>query len=356
MKKMYLNGIGCISAQNTSDPLSWGAFVEDPTAVILPVIQPVYSDYIKPAAIRRMAKGVKNGSVAAAIALHQAGSGMPDAIITGTGMGCMEDSDKFLESIIDNKEEFLTPTSFIQSTHNVVGGQIALGLQCNAYNFTYVNGAVSFESALLDAKLTFDEDQASCILLGGVDKLSAHTAAVFKAAGYIKAVSELPISVANLVTTGLVYGEGATFFVAEDRITPTTYAQVMAVQLWNRIETADVSRKAIAFLTSNSLTPSDVDAVILGINGDAATDMYYQTMRERPFENIPLVYYKHLCGEYNTASAFGLYIGANIVKHQNIPAGIQLNTAQKSTFRYVLLYNQFKGTDHSFILIANALL
>ena len=51
---------------------------------------------------------------------------MPDAIITGTGLGCLEDTEKFLTAMVTNKEEFLTPTSFIQSTHNTVSAQIAL--------------------------------------------------------------------------------------------------------------------------------------------------------------------------------------------------------------------------------------
>lgn len=64
--------------------------------------------------------------MASALAMKDANVESVDAIITGTGLGCIEDSEKFLKSILDNKEEFLTPTSFIQSTHNTVGAQIAL--------------------------------------------------------------------------------------------------------------------------------------------------------------------------------------------------------------------------------------
>ena len=58
-------------------------------------------------------------------------------------------------------KNILTPTSFIQSTHNTVGGQIALGLECKGYNFTYVHASISFESALLDAQLQLAMDEAS---------------------------------------------------------------------------------------------------------------------------------------------------------------------------------------------------
>src|SRR6187402_3449489 len=157
MKKTYINGLGCISTQKTFDSVFLEEAVLNENDTILSLKTPVYKDFISPAAIRRMAKGVKNSIVASTLALREAQLETVDAIITGTGMGCIEDSDKFLKSILDNDEQFLTPTSFIQSTHNTVGGQIALGLQCKGYNLTYVHGSVSFESALYDAKMMIEE-------------------------------------------------------------------------------------------------------------------------------------------------------------------------------------------------------
>ena len=165
MRKTYINGLGSISAQETFDSVFLEKAEINEIDNVLSLKTPIYKDFISPVAIRRMARGVKNGIVASAMAMKEANVSSVDAIITGTGMGCIEDSDKFLKAIIDNKEAFLTPTSFIQSTHNTVGAQIALGLQCKAYNFTYVNGAVSFESALLDAKMKIEEllEKGSCI-------------------------------------------------------------------------------------------------------------------------------------------------------------------------------------------------
>jgi hypothetical protein len=62
--------------------------------------------------IRRMSKTVKMSSVASQYALKEAGIENPDAIITGTGMGCSQDSEKFLKNVMDNHEEFLTPTFY----------------------------------------------------------------------------------------------------------------------------------------------------------------------------------------------------------------------------------------------------
>ncbi|MEP7094866.1 MAG: 3-oxoacyl-ACP synthase, partial [Flavobacterium sp.] len=121
MKKTYINGVSCISTQKTFDTVFLEDAVYNQNDNILSVVSPVYKDFISPAAARRMAKGVKNGIVASALAMKDAQAENVDAIITGTGLGCIEDSEKFLKNILDNNEEFLTPTAFIQSTHNTVG-------------------------------------------------------------------------------------------------------------------------------------------------------------------------------------------------------------------------------------------
>ncbi|RZJ35237.1 MAG: 3-oxoacyl-ACP synthase [Flavobacterium sp.] len=348
MKKAYINGIGCISAQNPE------GFLEDPivhtSEDILPLKFPAYKEFIPPAAIRRMAKGVKNGIVGSALAMKEAGIDKLDAIITGTGLGCIEDSESFLKGILDNNEQFLTPTSFIQSTHNTVGAQIALGLKCNAYNFTYVNGSVSFESALLDAKMQIDSGEASNILVGGIDEMADFTLGLYKLAGFLK-TGDGPHKLLDSDTTGAVYGEGATFFVIQSEKTKSTYAAVADITITNKLDAAEVPLRAIEFVKSNGLSIDEIDAVVLGFNGERDYDHYYRALTDGVFADSPQVYYKHLSGEYNTASAFGLWAGAKIIRMQNIPDVISVNRIKRSRYRKVLLYNQYRGTDHSFTLI-----
>ena len=352
MKKTYINGTGCISAQKTFDTLFLEEAHWNQNENVLPIQVPVYKDYIAPAAIRRMAKGVKNGIVASALALKEAHLETPGAIITGTGMGCIEDSDKFLKALIDNNEEFLTPTSFIQSTHNTVGSQIALGLQCKAYNFTYVNAAVSFESALLDAKMQLENDEVSSVLLGGIDEMSDYTAALFKLAGFIKKDTESPYTLLDAQTNGAVYGEGATFFVLENNPSPSTYAEVLDVSFHNKLQPEAVETEALQFLKNNNLQPADIDVLILGYNGDAQTDVFYKKL-SKSFPETQQLYYKHLSGEYNTASAFGLWTAAKVLKLQQIPDILKVNSQPGIHYKKILLYNQYKGIDHSFTLISN---
>jgi hypothetical protein len=353
MSKIYINGLGCISTQKTFDTLFLEEAVVNEVDTVLPIQQPVYKDFISPSAIRRMAKGVKNGIVASTLALREANLETVDAIITGTGMGCIEDSEKFLKAIINNNEEFLTPTSFIQSTHNTVGGQIALGLQCKAYNLTYVNGSVSFESALFDAKMMMEENKASSILVGGIDETSDYTMSLFKLAGFIKNENQNAQSFSDSTTKGAVLGEGAIFFVVEKEKKETTIASVLDVEILNKLDIDTVENKVISFLASNNLKLTDIDAVVLGYNGDVDSDFYYKSLSKITFANTPQVYYKHLSGEYDTASAFGLWVGTKIIQTQNIPEIVKLNTIEKDTYKTILLYNQRNGTDYSFTLISS---
>lgn len=343
--------MGCVSAQDTYETSFLESVAINTTENIIYAIQPSYKEMIPPAAARRMAKGVKMGLAASTKALKEANVAIPDAIITGTGMGCIEDSEKFLKALIDNNEEYLTPTNFIQSTHNTVGAQIALGLGCKGYNFTYVNGAISFESALLDAKLQLENEEENSILVGAADETSSHTMEMFKLINIIKKESDQPYSVLNSNSSGVVFSEGATFITLENVQKDSSYAVLEALQIINELNIDETKSFINDFLNKNNLKFEDIDAVVFGNNGDINFDTYYSEASS-VFNETPQIYYKHLSGEYNTASAFGFWVAASIVKNQVIPSSVKMNAIEKSNFSKVLLYNQFQGKDHSLVLLS----
>lgn len=351
MKKVYINSLAAISSQKTYDNHEFLDEIKLYTENILPVIHPVYKDYITPAAARRMAKGVKMGVIASKMALAEAGLETVDAIITGTGMGCLVDSEKFVSGLIDDNEKYLTPTSFIQSTHNTVAGQIALGLECKAYNFTYVHSAISFESALLDAKMQLENDEAKNILIGGGDELADHTTALHKIIKHIKSETISNVEVLKSETQGAVFGEGASFFVVSNIKTENSYAEVVDVETYNTLSEERVADKISEFLSDNNLITSDIDLVVLGSNGDLKFDEYYINLRQNDFASTAQVYYKHLSGEYCTSSAFGLWMASKILKTQSIPEITRLNEINATKLENILLYNQYRGENHSLILL-----
>ena len=348
-KSTYINGIGAVTAQGIwrtnfytdSQPLQQAVNAAQ---------QPSYKELISPAMARRMSRGIKMGIHAAQQALDEAQIAIPDAIITGTGLGCSEDSEKFLRNILDNDEEFLTPTAFIQSTHNTVAAQIALRLECKGYNFTYVNRSVSFESALLDALMQIQDANAGDILIGGVDEVSDHTSRLLQLVGHIKP-SDVHETIRDSKSPGANYAESATFFTVSQHKTTQSYCEILDVNIQNRLSQVDLSTFVNKFLASNGLKNSDIDTLVLGYNGDADSDGWYNIL-ESLFASIPSVYYKHLIGECDTSSAFALATAARMIKDQKIPDIIQWNQATlDAPLRTVLLYNQFCGEDHSLVLI-----
>ena len=350
MGKYYINGIGCVSAQETSDTEKGFQDFEELKESIVSLQKPDYKKHIQPSMIRRMSIGVKMGVVASSIALQEAEIEIPEAIITGSGMGCLRDSEKFLKNIVDNDEQFLTPTAFIQSTHNTVGAQIALGLGCKNYNVTYVHDATSFETSLIDAMMMMDEGEQN-ILVGGVDEIGPYTADLHNLIGHVKSEESLEKGILNSNSKGAVYSEGAQFFVLEDNKNAQSYAQLVDVATYNVLSENEVSEKIKDFLKDNNLTVSEIDLVVLGKNGDVDYDTYYSTLQNGIFKNTSQIYYKHFSGEYNTVSAFGMWTACKLLKEQKIPKNLHLNSIKTISIKNVLLYNQYRGKNHSFVLL-----
>jgi len=351
MKRVYINSIASISPQKTFENSLFLNEITDYNASVIFAQDPDYKQYIPPAAARRMAKGIKMGVVASKIAMDEAGIETVDAIITGTGMGCMIDSEKFVSAIIDNKEQYLTPTSFIQSTHNTVAGQIALGIECKAYNFTYVHSAISFESALLDAKMQLENNEAEHILVGGVEELGEHTTKVHRLINHVKPESVTISEVLKSKIEGAVFSEGANFFVVSNEKKESCYAELVAVETFNTLKREKVSETIEGFLDENNLKASDIDVVVFGNNGDVDFDGYYNQLSEGIFGKTQQVFYKHLVGENNTVSAFGVWLASKILKTQSIPEIVKINKVTSPQIKTILCYNQYRGQNHSLVLL-----
>src|SRR5690606_14557075 len=131
----YLSAASTISHQPTFR--NEGVFASLPVLDLLSTIQnPDYKEFVEAGMLRRMSKILRMSVACAKDSLLQAGVGQPDAIIVGTGLGCLLDTEKFLNNVL-TVEGLLPPTSFIQSTHNTLAGQISLSLGNHAYNMTH---------------------------------------------------------------------------------------------------------------------------------------------------------------------------------------------------------------------------
>lgn len=350
--KIFIRAASCISPQSTFDQQ---LFLNNPVEYnsnMLGVIEPDYKNILDAKLLRRMSKIVRIGAATASACLKESGETNVDAIITGTAYGCMEDSENFLKSIILQNEEALSPTAFIQSTHNTVGAQIALMLKCHEYNNTFVHRGFSFEHALIDAMLLLNETHAQKILAGSADEITQLTFQVLQRFGFYKqsAISNLELYSSD--SKGSIAGQGTAFFLLTNIAAEDNYAIIDGTEtIYKPDDVNEIKKRINNFLATHAISTDEIDLVITGKNGDAKSDHLYDQLNENFFKNVSVINYKHLCGEYPTSTSFATWLAANILKEQKLPACFNTTSSQKK-FKRILIYNNYQSSYHSLILLS----
>jgi 3-oxoacyl-[acyl-carrier-protein] synthase II len=348
-KKAYIIGSGCISPQNTADANWYFETIAKPDGDHFKAIEPSYKEFINPNMLRRMGRAIKMGSTAANIALKESGLENVDGIMSGTGLGCFEDSEKFLLALLRNDEQFLTPTSFIQSTHNTVGSQIALGMKCHNYNFTYVHRGFSFECSVMDALLSLEEGKHSA-LVGGIEEHTPIFVDLNAHAG--KLTTDASQKYFESTHTGIQMGEGATFFVLSDE-KKNASASIDAISMLYKPESSNqILEKVNAFLKQNNTALENIDLILFGVSGDKDLDKHLDELIPTISKISATGYFKHLCGEYHTAGAFGTWLANKIIQKQSIPDAVKINSATKTSINKVLIINGYLNINYSFTLLS----
>jgi 3-oxoacyl-(acyl-carrier-protein) synthase len=347
----YINGIGIISPQNTLPGSGFLEPVVEQTADFLKCIEPVYKTYIDPLAARRLSRLIKMGISSARICIRDAGIEMPDAIITGTGLGSIEDTEKILGEM-RQEERFLNPTPFIQSTYNTISSQIAINLKCHHYNSTYVHRAFSFESCLVDAMLQLEEGSSENVLAGGIDEMTINHLSIIRRLGDWKRGPMSNLDLWRSDTPGALAGEGAAYFILSLKKTGSTYATVETAETLYKPASSEQTAGFIKeFLYQHGLSPEDIDLVMMGNNGNMEHDQVCEDIISLALPRASKVLYKHLCGEYHTVSGFALYTASNILRGQSIPGALQLESPAPDRINNILIHNHFRNVDHAFILV-----
>ena len=348
---VYINSAESISPQKTFESGSFLSDIVTPEGAYFSCITPEYKEYINPRLLRRMSGIVRMGIASSQLCLDHAGIEQPDAIVVGTGLGCVEDTLKFLTQVIENDETLLNPTSFIQSTHNTVSGQIALMLGCQKYNMTFSQKAISFETALIDVIMLLKDKDAQHVLVGGIDELVEESYSLLVQAGCAKAAWE--DEVLNSTTPGAIAGEGAAFFVMSSSENKKTHSRLDAVEIFNGCSSGkDLRSKLQEFLTSKGLSFADIDVIVTGKNGDIRYNKLYEDIHSL-FSNSIVTAYKHLVGEFDTASAFGTYLASKMIYLNTVPESVRLNGVQKEKIKRCLHVNYTRDHDLSCILLTD---
>ena len=184
-RKIYLLSAAQISAQ---EPLC-GAWKDNPIPLSEPLTRSREADYkqfIPPLEARRMGKILKRAIATAKTATAQAGIETPEAIITGTGLGCIENTEIFLDALCRQGEDQMMPTRFMNSTHNTISSIVAINLQAHGYNATYAHNTVSFQSALKDAFMQLRRNKIGNAMVCAHDEMTPSYHALLCKGGYLK--------------------------------------------------------------------------------------------------------------------------------------------------------------------------
>jgi hypothetical protein len=287
--------------------------------------------------LRRMSKSVRMGVGASLPLLKQS----PDGILIGTGYGGMEDSVKFLKQVIEYEEGVLAPGPFVQSTANAISSQIALFSQNKGYNTTYVHRGLAFESALIDAGMLVRERPGSSWLVGGVDEISGYNYRFEFAEGWYKKEDFSGRDLYTADSPGSIAGEGAALFLVNDE-RAGALAQVKGIATLRGEDENDVRTAMALFLGQQLPDGKKPDLLISGENGDNRALKWYHLCEAVLGQDVVVARFKHLCGEYPTASAYALWLACSR----------PLNGKDPQT---ILIYNNYKFSQHSLILLEKLL-
>ena len=343
---LYIYQTSCISPQPfplALETLNTNVATSDNSMM---VVEPQYEG-IPTNVLRRMGKAVRIG-VGAALPMITAQPNI-EGIIIGTANGSMEDSIKFLNQIVDYQEGMLTPTNFVQSTPNAVAAQLALLLANKFYNATHVHRGLAFENALVDAMMLCGEHPQAQFLLGGLDEISTYNYNIESLGGWYKSEAINPNQLYQATTSGTIAGEGASMFLVGNN-SANAIAKVSAVHIIHSADMNDVSDGLSQFLTSNDIDPNIIDTLLLGENGDIRLLNFYDNISLK-FPNNHIMRYKHLCGEYATAASFALSIASLLLQSNQVPLHFFKHKGTSETIENILIYNTFKGLQHSFIYV-----
>lgn len=341
MSKVFINSFSQISVQKPfseewkSSPLSFDG------QKLVRIQDPDFKEFLPSAVCRRNGKILKRAILVSNKALEASGLDSVDAVVTGTGLGCVENTEAFLQDLVHNGEEFLKPSLFMQSTHNTVSSTIGINLKCHGYNSTYCHNGVSFESALLDVFLQIQMGRINSAFVGGFDEMSQSYFQILEHQGYLGGDSK-----------GFA-GESACGCVVSTKKTDNTLCEISAVRMCNRVSADDLERELQHTLADAGIQMSDIDAIMTGINGKPDNDAVYCKNLEYWFADKPVLQYANIFGESYSGFVYGCYASAVSLRDGRIPDVLFVEKTDSNNLspKNILLYHHFAERDHAFIVL-----
>lgn len=345
--------MGIISPQQTVETNDFLSSIIEYKENVLTCAAPDFKNYINPIQLRRLSRMLRIGLSAATIAIRDADAPAVDGIITATGYGFLDETAKFLHEILEQQEKQLTPTYFMQSTYNALAGLVALSQKCTGYNNTYVSKGFSFENALHDCMMQLNDAPSHTFIVGAYDEASDVQYRANIRAGHYKHERVSNLRLFDSATAGALQGEGAAFFAIATKAESNCYAELVDVEILYRPQNlTTLSDAMLALLSRHSLSIDDINLVVDGSSGDFFQDNLLQQLYKSKLAGKSRVRFKHLCGEYCTATAFALWLSARILKEQRVPDAITVpDNIYRADLNCILVVNHYMGRNYSLTLL-----
>ena len=291
-------------------------------------LEPDYKQYIQPLEARRMGKLMKRAVAVCSDIIsktqallsglmancQQPTAFMPDAIISGTGLGCVEYTELFLDPLCRQGESLLKPTYFMQSTHNTVSSSLAIRLKCHGYNATYSHKSISFDSALEDAIMQISSGSLSTAMVCGFDEVTPSYYGLLKKIGFLGQPGEPSGECAAAFLLGGAALHGSPLRPAKGNILCRIAGHKMLY-----CPTDEELSEEVGKLHDRTKAVGS-QAVMLGYNGSEVVDGRYDALLAGPLRGCVPLHYKHLFGECYSAPAMGLYAAACCLHRGVVPA------------------------------------
>lgn len=345
---LYIHLSYCISPQQTFGEVNIEQLNEVADKKLL-AIEPTYEG-IPPGILRRMGKAVRMGTGAAMPIIKS--TAKLDGIIIGTAKGGMEDCIKFLNQIIQYEEGLLAPGNFVQSTSNAIAAQLGLLSHNTAYNTTHVHRGLAFENAVIDAMMHLKDNPGNYYLLGGIDEISAYDHNIETLAGAFKEEDVSNKELYASTTAGTIAGEGAAAFLVNDQ-KDGAFAELVAIKTLHTTDEKMLTRQLSKFIKEYAGGTNNIDLLMSGENGDDRIANFYMAAEQVCGEATPVVRFKHMFGDHPTVSAAALWLCLQIFNSAQVPEHV-IKRGTLSGIKTILLYNNYKGRQHSFILVRKA--
>ncbi len=298
-------------------------------------VDPDFKQFISAGEARRMGKLLKRALATSLSALSEGGIEHPDAVITGTGFGSVENTELFLDAMVREGESLLKPTQFMQSTHNTTSSLISIHTKSHGYNSTYSQKHLSFDSALYDAWLQFRLERIHSALIGGHDEMSTVFHSFMRKAGFL---SDRDIC-----------SEAAVSVLLSDESSEKTLCTLGGVWIKNRPTSDEICVQIRKMLEENGLNPENVGVVMTGMNGSEADADY--AFLDEVLPQAEKLRYKPLFGDCFSAPALGVYASCQCLAKGQVPASLTADNAPRPCGQSLLVVNIAERRHCSLILL-----